>query len=205
MPGARSKRLGIFGGTFDPPHVGHLILAMECSWQLELDTVLWVLTPNPPHKPGRPISPTKTRQSLVLAAIGDDPAFALSTIDLDRPPPHYALDTMHLLRQAYPDDLLIYLLGGDSLRELSSWYHPQEFVAACDAIGVMRRPGNTNSGSVLLSAVPGLAEKVRFVEAPLLEISSSEIRRRLLEGLPCRYFLPPAVFTRIKKQKLYRE
>ncbi len=204
-PAEPRKRLGIFGGTFDPPHLGHLILAMECRWQLALDTVLWVLTPNPPHKPDQPISPAKTRQSLVLAAIGDDPAFALSTIDLDRPPPHYALDTMQLVRRAYPHEFLVYLMGGDSLADLPEWYQPQEFVAACDAIGVMRRPGETTSDTSQLESVPGLTAKVNFVEAPLLEISSSEIRRRLASNLPYRYYLPPAVFARIENRKLYRD
>jgi nicotinate-nucleotide adenylyltransferase len=202
---SQRKRLGIFGGTFDPPHLGHLILAMECRWQLGLDIVLWVLTPKPPHKPEWPISPSKARQSLVLAAIGDEPGFALSTVDLDRPPPHYALDTMRLLRQAYPDEFLVYLMGGDSLRDLPSWHQPQEFINACDEIGVMRRPVRTKADSVLLTALPGLAQKVRFVNAPLLEISSSEIRRRLAEGSPCRYYLPPAVYTRILKMNLYKD
>ncbi|MCX8025419.1 MAG: adenylyltransferase/cytidyltransferase family protein, partial [Thermanaerothrix sp.] len=91
------SRLGIFGGTFDPPHVGHLILASEAADQLHLDRVLWVLTPDPPHKRGQPITPLAIRLKLVMAAIQEDPLFELSRVEIDRPGPHYAVDTLRIL------------------------------------------------------------------------------------------------------------
>jgi nicotinate-nucleotide adenylyltransferase len=200
---AAPTRLGIFGGTFDPPHVGHLILAEIALAALELDRLLWVLTPDPPHKQGRLISPLVQRLELLHAALAGDDRFELSRIDIDRPPPHYALDTVRLLRENYPDAQLIYLMGGDSLRDLPTWHQPQKFVLACDEIGVMRRPGAVFDLTSLAKQLPGLSQRVRFVEAPLIEIAASDIRRRVAAGLPYRYFLPEKVYQLIKSNGLY--
>ena len=134
-------RLGIFGGTFDPPHVGHLILATEAQYQLQLERVLWVLTPCPPHKAGQSITPVEERLELLCTTLDDNEDFQLSRVDLDRQPPHYAVDTVNLLHKAYPATKLVYLMGGNSLRDLPTWHNPQAFVLACDEIGVMERPG----------------------------------------------------------------
>jgi nicotinate-nucleotide adenylyltransferase len=196
-------KLGLLGGTFDPPHLGHLILAAEAYHQLGLSRLLWVLTPVPPHKPGRPIASLEQRITLVQAAIDADPAFELSRIDIDRPSPHYALDTVRLLRAQQPSAEVIYLMGGDSLHDLPSWHRTQEFIAACDTLGVMRRPGYRVDLSALEAVLPGVTQKVRFVDTPLLDISSSDIRRRISHGEPYRYFLPPGVWKLIRAQKLY--
>ncbi|MFN2199136.1 MAG: nicotinate-nucleotide adenylyltransferase [Anaerolineales bacterium] len=196
-------RLGVFGGTFDPPHLGHLILAMECRWQLQLARVLWVLTPTPPHKNDYPITPLDQRLELVQAAIQSDPGFKLSTVDIDRPPPHYAADTLFLLQKQYPGAELVYLMGGDSLNDLPDWHTPQVFVERAAEIGVMRRPGEAHDLSAVENSIPGLSAKVRFVEAPLLEISSSKIRARLAAGAPYRYYLPESVYALIASQNLY--
>jgi nicotinate-nucleotide adenylyltransferase len=199
-----SEKLGIFGGTFDPPHLGHLILAEEARFQLELARVLWVLTPEPPHKAGWEILPWQVRMDLVRAAIEGEPCFELSTVDIDRPPPHYAFETLALIQDAHPDAELIYLMGGDSLHDLPSWRHPQIFLANCHAVGVMRRPGDEIDYSTLEAALPGVIKKVLFVDAPLLEISGSEIRRRAAEDEPIRYYLPTGVYELILERKLYR-
>jgi len=170
-------RLGIFGGTFDPPHVGHLILADEARVQLSLERVLWVLTPNPPHKRDQVITPLEDRLDMLHAELGDDQHFELSRVDIDRPPPHYAVDTVHLLRQRYPDDTLVYLIGADSLVELPIWHTPREFVLACDEIGVMRRLGEAPDLEALEGALPGLKDRLRWVCAPLVEIASTQIRQ----------------------------
>jgi nicotinate-nucleotide adenylyltransferase len=197
-------RLGIFGGTFDPPHLGHQILAMECAWQLKLDRVLWVLTPYPPHKTGQQITSLENRLELVRAAIQGEPCFELSTVDIDRPGPYYALDTVKLLRQKDPAATWIYLMGGDSLNDLPEWHNPGEFIRACDEIGVMRRPGENHRLETLEDLLPGLQARLRFVETPMLEISSSEIRRRLKVGLPVRYYLVPQVYALIHDRNWYR-
>ena len=197
------ERIGIFGGTFDPPHLGHLILASEAYDQLSLTRLLWMLTPRSPHKPDQDISDTAHRVAMVERAIRDDSRFELSTLELDRPAPQYTLDTLLALRDLHPAADLILLIGGDSLRDLPTWRSPADLVRACREIGVMRRPGQTVEIEAVEAAIPGLREKVRFVDAPLLEISSREIRKRIAEGRSFRYFLPQAVHEYIVAQGLY--
>lgn len=199
------QRIGIFGGTFDPPHLGHMILAAEAVDQLHLDRLLWVLTPDPPHKQGNVISNLADRMELVQAAMGDDPVFELSRVEIDRPGPHYALDTVNLLKQEIPDAVLIYLIGGDSLHNLPLWHRPMEFLEACSELGVMRRPGDAVDLVALEAQLPGLTAKVSFIDAPLLEISSREIRERIRSGHPYRYYLPRAVYEIIRRRGLYRD
>ncbi len=198
-------RLGIFGGTFDPPHIGHLILAAEAHAQLGLDRVLWVLTHVPPHKANRPISPLNDRLDMLCAALGDDPSFEISRVDIDRPPPHYAADTLHLLHQAHPGAMLVYLMGADSLADVPLWHAPLQFVESCDEIGVMLRPGRQVDLEVLEAKLPGLNNRVRRLQAPLLEISSSSIRRRVAAGQPYRYYLPDTVYQMIVRRGLYQK
>jgi nicotinate-nucleotide adenylyltransferase len=197
-------RLGIFGGTFDPPHLGHLILADEALSQLCLERVLWILTPDPPHKESQPLTTLDHRLDMLTAAIFDNPSFYISRVDIDRPAPHYAVDTVRLLAEALPQDELIYLMGGDSLHDLPTWHEPQQFIEACDGIGVMRRPGDRVTLKSLEKILPGVTQKVRFIDAPLLEISSSDIRFRATEGKPVRYYLPALVYQIIQERKLYR-
>jgi len=197
--------IGIFGGTFDPPHIGHLILAAEAQVQLDLEKVLWVLTPSPPHKRGQAITPLQHRLDMVLAAIHDNPLFELSRVDIDRPAPHYSVDTVRLIREIYPGKGVIYLMGGDSLRDLPTWHQPRQFLEACHALGVMPRPGETIDLRDLEKALPGISQKVRFIETPLLDIASSEIRQRVAAGGHFRYFLPPEVYKIIQERGLYRE
>ena len=199
----KKERIGIFGGTFDPPHLGHLILSCEIHSQLKLDRLLWVLTPDPPHKQDREISALAHRQKMVELAIEDNPNFELSLVEAERPGPHYSVDTVRIIRERNLGAEIIYLMGGDSLRDLSSWHRPVDFVAACDEVGVMRRPADAIDASMLGGEVEGLVEKIRFVNAPLLEIASHEIRRRAREGLPCRYYLPLPVYKYIRERKLY--
>lgn len=197
-------RIGVFGGTFDPPHLGHLILACEAYDQLRLDKLLWVLTPDPPHKQGKLISPDEIRLEMVLAAIQDEPVFELSRVEIDRPGPQYAVDTIRLLHEQFPGAALVYLIGGDSLQNLPTWFRSQDLVDETDEFGVMHRPDELVDLTHLETALPGISAKVRFVNAPLLEISSSEIRERANQGRPFRYYVSPAVYRIIQKRRLYR-
>ena len=198
-------RIGVFGGTFDPPHLGHMILAMEAYSQLKLDRLLWVLTPDPPHKRGQEISPIRQRLALSQAALRSEPLFELSRVEIDRPGPHFVSDTMHILNGQYPDDELIYLIGGDSLHDLPNWDRPREFIQACHALGVMRRPDDEVNLPWLEEQLPGLTSKLRFIDVPLLEISSKQIRQRISDGMPYRYYLLPQVYTLICKRGCYRQ
>jgi len=198
-------RLGLFGGTFDPPHLGHLVLADEARSQLCLERVLWILTPDPPHKDDQQLTALAHRLDMLTAAISDNPTFRISRVDIDRPAPHYAVDTVRLLAETYPHEELIYLMGGDSLDDLPTWHTPRQFVEACDGIGVMRRPGDRVALKSLEKTLPGLTQKVRFIDAPLLEISSSDIRSRVSQGKPVRYTLPAPVYQIILERKLYQK
>lgn len=199
----RITRIGIFGGTFDPPHNGHLALAHAARQVLGLDSVLWVLTSQPPHKRGLPITPLADRLDMLQAAIANRPEFQLSRVDMQRPPPHYAVDTVRLLRQQFPDSVLIYLMGSDSLRDLPQWHTPQAFLDVCDALGVMRRPGATDHLDDLKNTLQGIRTKVQFVEAPLMDIASSTLRQRIAAGLPVHEYIPSAVGQIIRARQLY--
>lgn len=198
-------RIGIFGGTFDPPHVGHLILASEARDQLHLDCTVWVLTPDPPHKQGKEISSIEDRLKMVQMAIEEDDGFKFSHVDIDRPGPHYAVDTAKIIRETYPDKELIYLMGGDSLDGLPKWYRAEEFLSIMDGIGVMRRPGDDIDLSELFEVLPELKEKLNFVTAPLLEISAEQIRRRAHQNRAFRYYLLPRIYQYIKENRIYKD
>lgn len=197
-------KIGVFGGSFDPPHIAHLILAQEACNQLELDRVLWVLTPDPPHKRGRRLTAASTRLAMLQLALQDNTAFLPSRVDIDRPAPQYAVDTLHLLAKQHPQTELVYLIGGDSLRDLPTWRRPLEIISASAAIGVLRRPGARLNLARLESQLPGLLEKIRWIDAPRLDISATHIRRLVAEGKAFRYYVPEQVFAYIQKNQLYR-
>ncbi len=196
-------RIGIFGGTFDPPHLGHLILASEAKEQLSLEKVLWLLTPFPPHKKQVKISSLTHRQKMVELAIQSSPEFVLSRVDIDRPPPHFALDTLIILHRQSPADDYYYLMGLDSLNELPTWHAPAQFVDMCSQIIVMLRKGEQADLSQLELSIPGLSSKVIFLNTPTIDISGTDIRQRAHQGRSFRYFVPEGVYRYILKHKLY--
>ena len=200
----RARRIGIFGGTFDPPHIAHQILAAEAADQLDLEVVLWVLTPDPPHKPNQTITPLQVRIRMVDAAIKANSNFELSRVEIDRPAPHFAVDTVKLLRERYPGADLVYLIGGDSLHDLPTWHTPQAFVDSCDQLGVMDRPGERVDFTELEVIIPGMTGKVRFIDTPLIEISSSYVRNQVAFGKPYRYYIPEEVYQIIISEGLYQ-
>ena len=200
-----SLRIGLFGGTFDPPHLGHLILASEAQTQLELNRLLWILTPEPPHKQERLITSVEDRLAMVQLAIADNKSFELSRIELDRPGPHYTLDTINLIAEQNPGADIVPIIGGDSLHDLPKWHEPQKLVYACHWIGVMRRPYKESNLDELESQLPGIRSKIHYVDAPLLEIASREIRSRIAEGKSVRYYLPSSVYEYINQHHLYQQ
>jgi nicotinate-nucleotide adenylyltransferase len=204
VAGLKKQNIGIFGGTFDPPHLGHLILASEACYQLGVEHILWVLTPNPPHKPDHPITPLEHRLDMLQAAIADEPCFRISYVEIERPGPHYAVDTLKILRLKYPNDRLVYLMGGDSLKDLPNWHDPIGFIQSCNTLGVMHRPGKLIDLTSLKNKIPEIIEKTRFIEAPMLEISSTLIRQHIREQRPYRYYLLPRVYNIIQERSIYR-
>lgn len=201
---AARNRIGILGGTFDPLHLGHLILAEEALFHLALDCVLFLLTPCPPHKTSQEITPLDHRLKMLKLSIWDQPAFEISRVDIDRAPPHYAADSLLLIKQIYPQARVFYLMGEDSLRDLIHWHEPERFLQQCDGIGVMRRAVDNDSLVELERVLPGIEQKVIFLKAPRFDISSREIRQRVAQGLPFRYFLSPPVYQYILRTGLYR-
>src|SRR5688572_20627873 len=199
------ERLGLFGGTFDPPHLGHLILASEAKFQLGLTRLLWTLTPEPPHKEDQPITPVEHRLAMVNLAIADNPIFELSRVELDRPGPHYTLDTIQIIAEQNPEAEIVPIIGGDSLNDLPTWHHPKELLYVAHWIGVMRRPGEPANLQALERELPGISSKVHYVDAPLLEIASREIRSRIANGEPFRYYLPDPVYHYIAQNHLYHQ
>jgi len=198
-------KIGLFGGTFDPPHIGHLILADEAVHQFDLSRLLWMLAPDPPHKQEQPISPLPQRLEMLQRMISGNPSFEISQLEINRPGPHYTIDTVRLLAQQEPNADIILLLGGDSLRDLPTWRLCANLVAEVSKIGVMRRPGDPFDMSALEAKIPGLTEKVIFIDAPLQDLASREIRRRAANGESYRYYLHPSVYEYIEANHLYHE
>jgi nicotinate-nucleotide adenylyltransferase len=196
-------RIGVFGGTFDPPHLGHQILAVEALDQAGLDRVLWVLTPDPPHKQGMQISPVNHRLTMTQMMVDCHPKFGLSDIEFKRPGPHYALDTMLVLHEQNPGDELYYIIGGDSLRDLPTWHKPVEFISACDQIIVMQRPGFRPDLSFLYQNYPEIKKRLNFLDVPLIEISGKNIRQRAKVGRAFWQFVIPSVYEYIATHDLY--
>ena len=195
---------GVFGGTFDPPHLGHLILAESGRQALGLDRVLWVVTAQPPHKPNEDRTPVDLRLEMVAAAIQGNDAFQISRVDVDRPPPHYAVDTLQVLAAAHPEARFAYLVGEDSLRDFPAWHKPQQLVLACDVIGVMERSGAEPDLADLEAILPGLSARVRFFRAPIIDIASRDLRRRVQAGESIRYLVPEGVERIVRRHSLYR-
>lgn len=196
-------RLGILGGTFDPIHIGHLILAEEARYLLGLDQVLLAPAADPPHKREQGKSPAEHRVRMVELAIAGNPHLALSRIDVDRLGPHYTLDMMRLLRDQYgPSVDLYFLMGLDSLADLPTWHRPLELMQQCQLVA-LSRPNTEFAWDALEAALPGVRSRVIVLPMPLLQISGSDLRARVREGRPLRYQVLPQVERYIHEQQLY--
>ena len=195
--------IGVFGGTFDPPHIGHLILADEARGVHSLSRVLWVVTGIPPHKPGQPVTPVNHRIGMVEQSIAGNPGFEISRIELDRPGPHFAAETLELLAAGNPNQEWAYVMGEDSLADLPNWHRPDRFVALCRSIVVLRRTQVQADLDQLERQIPGLAAKVRLLEVPLVDVSARDIRRRVQAGQPFRYLVSAPVADYIREHRLY--
>ena len=198
-------KIGLFGGTFDPPHIGHMILASEAAFQFDLTKVFWALAPEPPHKLEQAISPLERRIEMLQLAIQDNSVFEFSRLEIDRPGPHYTVDTLELLQKLEPTAEIYLLMGGDSLRNLHTWRRYTDLIQAVPRIGVLRRPGDLFDFNEFDPAIrPILKEKATFIDSFLHNLSSREIRRRAANGEAYRYYLHPAVYEYIESNRLYR-
>ena len=200
----QASRFGILGGSFDPPHYGHLALAETARVQLGLSHVLFVPAGSPPHKRNQSMSPAEDRAAMTAAAIADNPAFALSRVDIERPGPHYSVEMLALLRaQNSHVTAWFFLLGEDALRDLPSWYQPQGILEQA-SLAVMPRIGQRVDLTQLFAELPALAKRLVWLDVPPINYSATDLRRRARAGLPLRYLVPPAVEAYIRERNLYR-
>jgi nicotinate-nucleotide adenylyltransferase len=195
-------RLGILGGTFDPPHIGHLVLAEMACEALAAAQILFVPAADPPHKDETRLG-IEHRLAMLERAVAGNTHFAISRVDIDRPGPHYSVDMVRLIQTQYPAAELYFLIGADSLRDLPTWHRPQELIQLCK-LAVMRRPGVEISPQMHEHAIPGLAERVLKIDAPMIDISSTEISARLRAGKSVRYLVPQPALDYIVANGLYR-
>ena len=198
-------RRGLFGGTFDPPHMGHLVMAEAARSQLGLHEVIFMPAAQPPHKQGKKISATEQRVAMVRHAIADNEDFTLSTFEASRKGPNYTTETMRLLRQEWGDRVeLFFIMGLDSLVDLPLWYKPQQLIKLVK-LAVIARPGYHADMDTLERLLPGISKRVFFAHAPLIGISSTDIRKRVQEGKSIRYLVPRGVEQYIEEWGLYRQ
>jgi nicotinate-nucleotide adenylyltransferase len=191
-------RLGLYGGTFDPIHLGHLILAEACREACDLDRVWFIVAGSPPHKPeGR--TDVAHRLEMARLAVAGNPAFEVSEIETRRPGPHYSVETLEAVALERPGDDLFFLIGGDSLVDLPHWREPDKILQLAGLV-VANRPGFEPPPF----DVPPDAKAIQRVTIPPIGIASHEVRRRMLEGRSIRYQVPRAVEAYIDAHGLYR-
>jgi nicotinate-nucleotide adenylyltransferase len=195
-------RVGILGGAFNPPHLGHLVCAQEALVQLELDRVVLVPVGEAPHRTLEHDPGAETRLAMAELAVAGDPRLSVSRIELDRPGPSYTADTLAELREQDPADELTLILGGDQAAALPSWREPQR-VLELARVAAVERAGWAREE--IVRSLAGLlgADRVTFIQMPLIEISSSDLRRRVSAGEPVRYLAPDPVVDYIGDRGLY--
>ncbi len=198
-------RIGIFGGTFDPVHMGHLILAEQCRQQVALDQVWFMPSAHPPHKQDKGVTRFEQRCEMIELAIAGHPSFRVERLEKDLPPPSYTAETLAELHRRNPADEFFLLMGSDSLPDLPSWYEPKRVIEQAGLV-VVPRPGVMLWTAERLAKALGLdatAIKLRFVACPMIEIASRELRRAIADGMSIRYLVPRAVEEYIRDRKLY--
>jgi nicotinate-nucleotide adenylyltransferase len=195
-------RVGLFGGAFNPPHLGHLVCAQEVLIRLKLDRVVLVPVGEAPHRTLEEDPGPEARLEMVELAVAGDGRLAASRNELDRPGPSYTAETLEALHADAPGDELTVILGGDQAAKLPTWHRPERVLELADVAVVERVGWGRDEVSRQVAGLAG-ADRLRFVEMPLLEISSSDIRRRVAEGEPIRYLVPDSVVELIGTRGLY--
>jgi nicotinate-nucleotide adenylyltransferase len=204
-----TRRVGVLGGTFDPIHLGHLIIAQEVVSALQLERLFFLPAGDPPHKRDHPITAAHHRLRMVELAVAGNPAFAISLVDVERPGPSYSVDTLRLLHEQWgPQTAIAFVIGWDMLDDLLTWHDPAGVVQQADQLVAVHRPGYHLDPHYLRSletAVPGIKERLLPLEAPQIAISSSDLRQRVAEQRPIRYQVPDAVEAYILAHGLYHQ
>jgi nicotinate-nucleotide adenylyltransferase len=198
-------RVGLLGGTFNPPHIGHLVCAQEAWAQLGLDRVLLVSVFSPPHKEADGDPGVDVRVRLCEAAVAGDERLGVSRAEADVPGRSYTVDTLNRLHDARPEDQLTFIVGGDMAASLPEWREPRAILDRC-MLGVAARDGVGREQIVerLDHELPGAADRLQFFDMPRIDVSSTLVRRRVAAGQPVRYLVPDPVAAYIEREGLYR-
>ena len=208
-PLANMRRIGVLGGTFDPIHYGHLVIAEEVYATLNLAEMVFVPAGQPPHKPERVVTAAEHRLAMLELAIASNPHFTISKVDLERPGPSYTVDTLRLLRKQWGEQMAIYfVIGWDSMEELLTWHDPAGVLEELTYLVAVRRPRyNETRGYLdwLESRLPGIKQLLLLVETPQFDISATDLRLRVAEGRPIKYQIPESVEQYIMQYGLYRQ
>jgi nicotinate-nucleotide adenylyltransferase len=197
-------RVGLLGGTFNPPHIGHMLCAQEALAELELDRVLLVPVHTPPHKEPEADPGVDVRVELCRLAVADAPGLEVSTVEAERGGRSYTVDTLRALHDAQPGDELTFILGADQACGLPGWRDPAGILALAE-LGVAEREEHRRADVLdSLAGLAGARERVRFFTMPRVDVSSSVVRRRVAAGSPVRWLVPDAVASAIAERGLYR-
>jgi nicotinate-nucleotide adenylyltransferase len=196
--------IGILGGTFNPPHMGHLVMAQEALDQLDLDRVVLMPVAVPPHKEAREDPGAEARVDLCRLAVGDDERLEVSTLEVDRGGASYTVDTLRTFHEREPEHDLIFIVGGDMAQSLPAWREP-EAILQLARLAVAEREGVRREDIARRLEPLHDGDRVLFFDMPRIDVSSSAIRRRVAEGRPIRYLVPDAVADAIAERGLYRQ
>lgn len=197
------RRIGLMGGTFDPIHNGHLFIAEEARLRCALEKVIFFPNNKPAHKQGKTAQAApETRYALTQLAVEQNPQFELSRIEIDRPGPSYAIETVAEFQEQMPEAELFYIVGADSIGEVLTWYQGAKLFEMCRFIAFSRPDFDLQKARAQLSATQ--QARVTFLETVALDIASRDLRKRVQEGLPIRYLVPDIVEQEIRTRGLYR-
>lgn len=188
------KKIGLFGGSFNPPHLGHMLFAQEAMIQCDLDEIWFIPVNIPPHKESDHLASNRDRYDLLKACTEGNPRFSVLTIELEREGPSYTIDTVKRLKKMYPDFQFYFLIGGDMIDYLPHWERIDELITLIPFIGV-RRPG--------YEADSDYAKYVHYIDMVQVDFSSTDIRKRIRDGKPVTYMVPEAVERLMKERGLY--
>ncbi|MBO0789811.1 MAG: nicotinate-nucleotide adenylyltransferase [Ktedonobacteraceae bacterium] len=203
------QHIGLVGGTFDPVHYAHLVIAEEVRATLNLASMVFIPAGSPPHKQKQDCAPAHHRLAMLQLAISGNPHFSISHVEIERPGPSYLADTLRILREQWgPEQVLYFVLGWDSLTMLHTWHDPQGILAHLDYLVAVGRPGysdedETEYNKQLEARLPGITQRLLVVPVPQLEISSTDLRNRIATGRPIKYQLPEVVERYIADHRLY--
>jgi nicotinate-nucleotide adenylyltransferase len=197
-------KIGVFGGTFDPVHLGHIMIAEEAGASLDLSEIIFVPAGQPPLKPAHPITSAEHRLQMLRLAIADRPHFRVSAVEIERPGPSYTVDTITELRgESGSEDELFFILGWDSLAQLAEWREPSRLVRMCCLVAVPRPGWQRPDLKALEARIPGISKRVVFLEEPHIDISASAIRELAARDLSLSRLVPDPVAEYIREHKLY--